>query len=63
MGQRTIGELRDQLKRLMVEQIESLQKQAFGGLSEAELAEQERRLEHIREISADFLAALERGDS
>jgi hypothetical protein len=63
VGQRTIEELRDELKRLMLKQIESLRKQAFGGLSDAELAEQEERLKQVREVSADFLAALERGDS
>jgi hypothetical protein len=46
----------------MMEQIESLKKEAFVGLDERELRRQEDRLKRIREISADFLKALERTD-
>ena len=53
-------ELRDQLNRLLMEEIESLKKQTFGGLNEDELREQEARLKRIRELSADYLAALKR---
>jgi len=53
-------ELRDQLNRLLMEEIESLKKQTFGGLNEEELLEQEQRLKRIRELSADYLAALKR---
>jgi hypothetical protein len=53
-------ELRDQLNRLLMEEIESLKKQTFGGLNEEELREQEQRLKRIRELSADYLAALKR---
>jgi hypothetical protein len=53
-------ELRDQLNRLLMEEIESLKKQTFGGLNEEELREQEERLKRIRELSADYLAALKR---
>ncbi len=52
--------LRDELNRLMMEQIESLKKQTFGGLSAEELRQQEELLKRIREVSADFLAALKR---
>jgi hypothetical protein len=50
--------LRDELNRLMMQQIESLKKQTFGGLSAEELRQQEELLKRIREVSADFLAAL-----
>jgi hypothetical protein len=44
----------------MEEQVESLRKQTFLGLDKAELHRQEARLRRIREVSADFLAALKR---
>jgi hypothetical protein len=44
----------------MAEQLESLRKQVFGGLSKAEIQEQEERLKRIRQVSADYLAALKR---
>jgi hypothetical protein len=44
----------------MAEQTESLKREAFGGLAAEERQEQEERLKRIREVSADFLAALER---
>jgi hypothetical protein len=50
--------LRDELERLMLEQIESIKAQTFVGLSEEELRKQDERLKRIREVSADFLAAL-----
>jgi len=45
----------------MREEIECLKKQTFGGLMEDELRVQEERLKRIREVSADFIAALQRG--
>jgi hypothetical protein len=56
----SIRELRNELNRLMRDQIESLKQQTFGGLSEDELRQQEARLKRIREVSADFLAVLKR---
>jgi hypothetical protein len=53
-------ELRDELNRLMLEEIECLKKQTFGGLDAEELGLQEERLKRIREVSADFIAALQR---
>lgn len=53
-----LKELRDELERLMLAQIESLRAQTFGGLSEQQLREQDARLKRIREVSADYLAAL-----
>jgi len=61
MDRRSAAVLRDELHRLMTEQMESLQKQTFTWLDEAELKQQEDRLKRIREVSADFLAALKRG--
>ncbi len=60
MTERSVEELRDELNRLMEEQMESLRKQTFGGLDDEELRQQEARLKRIRELSADFLAALKR---
>lgn len=60
MAERSVEELRDELNRLMEEQMESLRKQTFGGLDEEELRQHEERLKRIRELSADFLAALKR---
>jgi hypothetical protein len=58
MKGRTLKEIRDELQQLMLEQLESLKTQTFGGLSEEELRAQDERLKRIREVSADFLSAL-----
>lgn len=61
MGQgknRRVQELRDELQRLMLEQVESLQAQTFGGLSAEEMRKQEERLKQIREVSAELMSAL-----
>jgi hypothetical protein len=60
MDGRSVEEIRRELERLMREQLESLEVQTFGGLSEEELQQQKARLKRIREVSADFLAALRR---
>jgi hypothetical protein len=60
MDGRSPKELQDELTRLMLEQIESLKKETFVGLTSEELRRQEERLKRIREVSADFLAALKR---
>ena len=52
------NELQEELRRLMEEQIASLRAQAFGGLSDKELHDQDERLKRIREVSADLLALL-----
>ncbi len=62
MDRRSIEELRDELRRLMLEHIESLEKETFGGLSKEDVRQQEERLKRIREVSADFLAALKRNN-
>jgi len=53
-----LKEIRNELERLMTEQIESLRAQTFGGLSEEEVRRQDDRLHRIRELSADFLFLL-----
>jgi hypothetical protein len=58
MPGRSLEEIRDELERLMLEQVESLKTQTFGGLSQEELRKQDERLKRIREVSADFLSAL-----
>jgi len=55
---RDISEIRDELRRLMEEQVDSLIAQAFGGLGEEEWRQQDQRLKRIREVSADLLVAL-----
>ncbi|MGA2747040.1 MAG: hypothetical protein ABSE44_20250 [Candidatus Sulfotelmatobacter sp.] len=60
MAGRSAAELREELSRLMEEQMESLRRQTFLGLDNLELRRQEERLKRIREVSADFLAALKR---
>jgi len=60
MDSRSVEELRNELERLMGEQIESLKAQTFGGLNEQQLREQTERLKRIREVSADFLVALKK---
>jgi hypothetical protein len=53
-------ELGDELERLMREQIESLTKQTFLGINPEDLSREKQRLERIREVSADYLAALKK---
>jgi hypothetical protein len=60
MSGRSIEELREELNRLMLEQIESLKKQTFVVLTQEELRQQEELLKRIREVSADLIAALKR---
>lgn len=60
MADRTSEEMREELNRLLAEQIESLKKQTFEGIEPAEMIEQEHRLKRIREVSADYIAALRR---
>jgi len=60
MDCRSVEEIRNELEKLMREQLESLRVQTFGGLTEEELHQQKERLKRIREVSADFLAALKR---
>jgi hypothetical protein len=62
MDGRATKELQEELTRLMLEQIESLKKETFVGLSGEEVRQQEERLKRIREVSADFLAALKRNE-
>jgi hypothetical protein len=60
MDGRSTEEIRQELEGLLREQIDSLQAQTFGGLSEEELREEQERLKRIRELSADFLSAVKR---
>jgi hypothetical protein len=60
MDRRSLPKLRDELRRLMLEHIESLKTQTFVGLDEEGLRQQEELLKRIREVSAAFLAALKR---
>jgi hypothetical protein len=60
MSMRSIEELRSELDRLMQEHVQSLKKRTFGGLGAEELRRDEQLLKRIREVSADYLAALER---
>jgi len=60
MGGRSASEIGEELNRLMLEQIESLRKETFVGMTPEEMRRQEERLKRIRQVSADFLAALKR---
>jgi hypothetical protein len=53
-------EIREEMKRLLKEQSDSLKRGTFVGFSDKELREEEERLKRIRELSADHLAALKR---
>ncbi len=55
-----VEKLREELKRLMREHLESLEKETFLGISDEELRRQKEQLNRIREVSADFLEALKR---
>jgi hypothetical protein len=60
MGERGIKDIRKELERLMLKQVDMLKKQAFVGLSEKESREQNALLKRIREVSADYIAALKK---
>jgi hypothetical protein len=60
MAERSVQEIREELERLMLKQINMLKKQAFAGFTEKELREQDQLLKQIRETSADYLAALKK---
>ena len=53
-----LEKLREELQRLMLEQIESLKAETFAGASREEKRKQDERLKHIREVSANLLSAL-----
>lgn len=61
MTDRTAKELREELNRLMKEQLEHIRNQTFTWLSQEEYRKEEARLERIREVSADYLNAVRRG--
>jgi hypothetical protein len=63
MGNRSAKEISEELNRLMLEQIESLKNEIFLRLTPEELRRQRERLQRIREVFADFLAALKRDGS
>ncbi len=52
------AELKQELGHLMAEQIASLEWQSFMGIDDAELRCQERRLNRIREVSAELILAM-----
>ena len=61
MGSRIIEDLRGELSRLMREHIDGLDVEVYmGRLTEEEYRSQAERLKRIRELSADYLAALKR---
>ena len=56
----SVDKLRDELERLMKEHIESTQRQTFLGITPEEVLQEKERLERIREVSAEFLKALQK---
>jgi hypothetical protein len=63
MANRRLQELNEELQRLMLEEVQSLRAQTFGGMSKDGLQKQKERLQRIREVSADLLAALKAASS
>ena len=61
MDDHRVDQLRDELRRLMREQMESLEAQTYGFVKSEELARQEERLKRIRELFADWLELLKTG--
>jgi hypothetical protein len=55
-----LKELSAELERLMREQVESLQKQTFLGVTQEDVRRERERLQRIREVSAEFLAELKK---
>ena len=60
MGGRSSKEIGAELSRLMQEQIKDFQDRAFLGMAEEEYRRADERLNRIREVAADYLAALKR---
>jgi hypothetical protein len=60
MDDSSIDKIRDELQRLLRENLEKLETQVFVGITPEGLRQQKERLERIREVSADFLEALTR---
>src|SRR6266480_5794064 len=60
MARRSIDELQQEISRLMQVHIESLKREAFVLPTQRQIEEEEERLKLIRELSADYLAALQR---
>ncbi len=53
-------EIKREMSRLMEEHLESLRKQAFVPPDNEQIEADEKRLKRIREVSADYLAAMAR---
>jgi hypothetical protein len=58
MSGRTVEELREELTRLMREYIDSVSRETFVPLSQEEIRQQTEQMKRIREVSAEYLAAL-----
>jgi hypothetical protein len=58
MDDSRVERLGNELQRLMREQIDSLAKRTFLGITPDELRLEKQRLQRIREASADYLEAL-----
>jgi hypothetical protein len=60
MNRLDVEKIREELERLMREQVESLARQTYLGVSAEELKLASERLRRIRELSADYLEAMKR---
>lgn len=60
MDRSSLKQISAELERLMREQVESLQRQTFLGISSEEISCERDRLKRIREVSAEFLEALKK---
>jgi hypothetical protein len=56
----SVEKLRKELKRLMRQHLESLEKETFLGITPEGLRLQRKQLQRIRDVSAVFLEALKR---
>jgi len=57
---RSIDDLRQEMSRLMQEHIDSLKEQAFVAPKQEQIEKDRKRLERIREVSADYIAEMGR---
>ena len=56
-------ELREDLTSLLAEQMASLKRQTFGGVDKKEFENQVDRLKRIRELPANYIAAMQKDEA
>ena len=63
MRRRSFEKVRDELNRLMAEQLESLRKGTLAEFQEVELRQEEDRLKRISEVCSELSAILRKNPS